>query len=238
VVIRPIGDGDEDGHPARDLAAAEERDAVAELGVLDRSERRRAELERLFQTGHELVLRVGPRELRSRRRLLTGRGAAQIVVAIFDQVCDHVAEAHLGGRGLEAVFVRGHLLRGVRDVLGVTLFHRPERVGDGILLRRANRRPSTEGERPGANTGLHGSSLRIGEATFCSARAWLPSVAAAQSFVAMPTSRSNTPAAIAAADGCPSVPRLKRHITTKLTASLLISRKAARRNRRNPASAP
>src|SRR2546426_12644068 len=56
-----------------------------------------------------------------------------------------------------------------------TLFrsHRPERVGDGILLRRAQHRHGTEGERQGANTGLHGSSLRIGEATFCAARAWL-----------------------------------------------------------------
>src|SRR2546430_7685857 len=48
------------------------------------------------------------------------------VVPFLDQVRDHVAEAHLSGRGLIAVLVRRHRLRGVHDVLRLALRHGPE----------------------------------------------------------------------------------------------------------------
>src|SRR5207249_3136060 len=81
---------------------------VAEMHARHRRERGGAELERVLQAGHELVLGVRPRELRPLRPLLTARGAAQIVVAIRDQVGDHVPEAHLGGRRLKAVLLGRH----------------------------------------------------------------------------------------------------------------------------------
>src|SRR5207302_3221783 len=48
------------------------------------------------------------------------------------QVCDHVAEAHLGGRGLVAVLVRRHLLRGVHDILRLALRYGPDAVLTGF----------------------------------------------------------------------------------------------------------
>src|SRR2546427_7534777 len=99
------------------------------------------------------------RSLRPVRRLLTGRGAAQVVVPVCNQVRNHIAEAHLGRRRFVAVLIGWHLLRGIRDVLCLALLNGPERVRDRILgLRRARCGQSANGHQNGTERGSHAES--------------------------------------------------------------------------------
>src|SRR5207245_2192020 len=133
VVVCPVGHGDQPRHRLRDLTTAEEVDAVAQLRVLDLPQRGLAELERGLEAGHELVLGIRPGELVHVGLLHAARCAAALVVPFLDQVGDHVPVAHLGGRGLIAVLVGRHLLRGVHDVLRLALRHGPDTIGDRVL---------------------------------------------------------------------------------------------------------
>src|SRR6266850_5969196 len=129
VVIGPVADGDQEGGGARQVHA-EHRDGLAELRVVQLSERLLAELERLSETRDELLFGVGRVHGGALWHVDAGRLAAEDVVAFVCEVDLDLREAHLRRRGAVAVLVGRHRFGGGDQVAREPLLHLAERISN------------------------------------------------------------------------------------------------------------
>src|ERR1700756_5473878 len=106
------------------------------MGIVNFAKRGGAEVERLFDGGDELVLRIGFGGLGTFGSGYTGNFGAEEIVGVGD-VNGQMSEGHLVWRGLEGKFIGGHGFDGGGHVLGGTGEAGAEGVAYGIRGARS-----------------------------------------------------------------------------------------------------
>jgi len=130
VVVAPGVRQDQDGAGASDILPFEKRDGLGEVRIVDFGEGRRAEVERIFEGGDELVFGVCLRELRGFRRSDTGDFGAEIVIGLGDMQGE-MSKGDLVRSGLEREFIGGHGVGSRDHSFGITGETVAKGVSDG-----------------------------------------------------------------------------------------------------------
>ena len=117
IVVRPGAIKNEHASGAGERAAAEKRNGIGEMRVVNFGERRRAEIERFLDGSDEFFLGIGFAQLGGFRGGYAGNFGAEKIVGLGDVNCE-MSEGHLSRRRFERKFIGGHDFDGGNHVFG------------------------------------------------------------------------------------------------------------------------